>query len=142
MTPARVIVRRAPERSGMPYTTELMSFAVKPGKEARAEEWMKLLIERQAECNQTLDREAMHFETIFKCQMGERMVLSWFSVQGDKGAHVSSSPFPIDQLHMQFWQECIDPNVPPLKFEHVVNFLPPAVQAAIDVRDAALSSKG
>lgn len=122
----------------MTITTELMSFAVKPGKEARAEEWMKLLIARQAECVLTLDREAMHYETIFKCQMGERMVLSWFSVQGDKGAHVRSSPFEIDQLHLQFWEECIDRSVPPLKFEHVVSFVPPAVQATIEQRHTAL----
>jgi Family of unknown function (DUF6176) len=119
-------------------TTELMSFAVKPGKEARAEEWMKLLVERQAECVQTLDREAMHYETIFKCRMGDRLVLSWFSVQGRKGAHVRSSPFEVDQLHMQFWDECIDRSVPPLTFEPVVSFVPPAVQAAIEHRDRSL----
>lgn len=130
--------RNCVERTQMPYTTELMSFAVKPGKEARAEQWMQLLVERQAECVQTLDREAMHFESIFKCQMGERMVLSWLSVQGDKGAHVRSSPFAIDQLHMQFWEECIDRSVPPLKFEHVVSFLPTSIQAAIDQRTALL----
>lgn len=123
----------------MPCITELMSFPVKLGKEDRAAQWLQLLVERQAECVETLDREAMHFESIFRIELQGRLYLSWYCHQGSAGAHVRSSPFPIDQLHMQFWAECIDASIPPLRHQHVVNFIPSAVAHAIAEREHALA---
>jgi len=120
--------------------TEFMAFPVRPGKEQRAELWLQTLVQRQAECIATLDREAMHFESIFRAEINGRLYLSWFSVQGTTGAHVKSSPFPIDKLHMEFWAECIDTSVPPTTHEHVVNFVPPSIVAAIHVRERALAN--
>jgi hypothetical protein len=82
------------------YQTELMSFPIKPGKESRAREWMDTLRVHHAECVATLDREAMHFESLFRSVADGVTHLSWFSVQGTAGAHVESSPFAIDLLHM------------------------------------------
>lgn len=124
----------------MPYTTELMTFAVKPGKEARADEWMCTLVQRRAECVDSLDREAMHFESIFKSERDGRMYLSWLSVQGAGGAHVKTSPLDIDAVHMAFWHECIDRDIAPQTFEHVVDFVPPSVEAAIVEREATLAA--
>ena len=123
----------------MAYTTELMSFAVKVGKEERANEWMRILVQRQAECVATLDRELMHFESIFRSEIGERIYLSWYSVQGKTGEQVKSSPFPIDKVHMAFWQECIDPSIPPIQYQHIVNFLPLSVAETIGARDIQLT---
>ena len=122
----------------MPYTTEFMTFAVKQGAEKRAAEWMALLVQRQVDCVATLDREHMHFESIFKSERDSRTYLSWYSVQGEAGAHVKSSPLEIDRLHMEFWRECIDPDVPPEKFVHLVNFLPAVVQEALEAREVSL----
>jgi hypothetical protein len=124
----------------MPYATELMSFPVKAGMELRAQQWMQTLVERQAECVATLDREAMHFESIFRVEVDGRLYLSWFSVQGTTGAHVNSSPFPIDKLHMEFWAECIDSSAPPLKHLHIVNFVPADIACAIQDRERTLAS--
>ena len=123
----------------MSYTTELVSFAVRCGAEARAEEWMNLLVQRNDECVATMDREHMHFESIFKFERAGRTYLSWYSVQGSAGAHVSSSPLEIDRIHTEFWRECIDPDVPPERFVHVVNFLPVEVLRVVDERQARLS---
>ena len=123
----------------MPYTTEFMSFPVKVGKELRAEQWVQTLVERQAECVATLDREVMHFESIFRVQINGRMYLSWFSVQGTTGEHVQSSPFPIDKLHMEFWDECIDSSEPPVNHVHVVNFVPASIDLAIQDRERHLA---
>jgi hypothetical protein len=120
----------------MPHVTEFMTFAVVPGKEARAQEWLQMLQARQSECVATLDREHMHFESIFRHEANGRLYLSWFSVQGPAGAHVASSEFEVDKLHMAFWKECIDASVPPVKHQHVVDFIPPAVAAAISARDS------
>ncbi len=120
----------------MPYVTELMTFAVVPGKEVRAQEWLQMLQARQSECVATLDREHMHFESIFRHEANGRQYLSWFSVQGAAGAHVASSEFEVDRLHMAFWKECIDDSVPPVKHQHVLDFIPPEVAAAISAREA------
>ena len=128
------------ELSLVPYTTEFMMFAVKRGAETRADEWMKVLTQRNAECVTSLDREHMHFESIFKSERADRTYLSWYSVQGESGAHVKNSPLEIDQIHMEFWRECIDPDVPPEKFKHVVNILPAEVAHAIEAREARLGT--
>ena len=125
----------------MPYTTELMTFAVKPGKEERADEWMRTLVQRRAECVASLDREAMHFESIFKSVRNGRMWLSWLSVQGGCGAHVETSVLAVDAVHMDFWRECIDRQVEPQTFEHIVDFVPPSVETAIVDRDATLAAR-
>ena len=119
------------------YVTELMSFAVKVGYEDKADEWMRLLVDRRVECVETLDREKMHYESIFKSVRDGRMYLSWFSVQGSTGEHVRGSPHPIDELHTQYWDLCIDRAVLPQKFEHVVSFVPPSVVHAIDEHQSA-----
>ena len=121
----------------MAYRTELTAFAVRQGKEARAEEWMNTLVARQGECVQTLDREGMHFEAIFRSTHDGRMYLSWLSVQSEGAPHVSTSTLPIDVLHMEFWRECIDRDVPPIDFAHVVSFVPATVAEAIGARDTA-----
>jgi hypothetical protein len=120
----------------MAYETELMTFAVKVGMEAKADEWMRVLVERKAECIATLDREKMHYECIFKSIRNGRLYLSWFSVQGTAGEHVRSSMNPIDKVHMDYWNECIDREVPPEKPVHVVSFVPASVEQAVNARDA------
>lgn len=121
----------------MTLKTELMTFAIKPGKEARADAWMQMLIDRRAECIATLDREKMHHECIFRSVRNGRVFLSWLSVQSEQAPHVRGSPHAIDQAHLAFWDECIDRDVPPEMFEHVVSFVPPEVERVILQRDAA-----
>ena len=100
---------------------------------------LQTLVSRQAECVATLDREAMLFESIFKVELAGRLHLALLSVQGDAGAHVKTSPFEIDQLHMAFWAECIDDAMPPVVFTHVVDFVPAAVADAMADRLLKLS---
>jgi hypothetical protein len=120
----------------MSYITEFTTYAVKLGKEARAEEWMQVLHQRQAECVDTLEREKMHFESIFKSFRNGRMYLSWFSVQSEDGAMLDGSPHDIDQLHKDYWKECIDDQIPAEDLEHVVSFVPASIQTIIDARDS------
>ena len=113
--------------------TELVSFAIKPGMESEAEVWLGVLQQRRAECVETLDREQMRYECIFKSQLEGRMYLSWFSVQGEAGSTLKGSPFDIDRLHIAYWDRCVDPDVPPIVFEHVVTFAPADVESAVRV---------
>jgi hypothetical protein len=118
----------------MAYKTTLTTFTVKEGMEAKADEWLRVLIERKAECLETLDREKMHFETIFKSVRDGRLRLTWFDVQSPDGAHVGTSMLAIDKIHVDYWQQCIDREIPPEKFEHVVNFVPFELETMINQR--------
>ncbi len=119
----------------MAYRTEFSSFAIRIGKEERAGEWMRILCERQSECVETLEREKMHYECIFKGYRNGRLYLSWFSVQSTHGLPVEDSPHPIDQVHIAYWDECIDDQVAPENLDHVVSFVPRSIEEAVATRD-------
>ena len=87
---------------------ELSRFRVKPGKSARVDEWLAMLNSRMDEVKQTLVREEMKTEVIFREIIGEDEYLYWFSIQGQAGEHVRTSPFEVDRLHIAFHEECID----------------------------------
>jgi hypothetical protein len=87
---------------------ELSRFRVNPGMEKRVDDWLSMLNARMAEAKQTLVREKMKLEVIFRERIGMDEYLTWFSVQDETGAPVTSSPFEIDKEHMRFHDECID----------------------------------
>ena len=60
-------------------------FTVKPGKEARAHEWMRTLNERIEECRATLDHEKMYFEAVFLEERGGQMYLYWIEFKDPGG---------------------------------------------------------
>ena len=99
-----------------------------------------MLLARQAECVATLDREAMHFESIFQVHIAGRLRLCWFDVRGQAGGSVDSSPLEVDKLHVEFWRECVDSSAPLLKFTHVVNFVPSSILDAIRQRERMLAA--
>lgn len=87
---------------------ELSRYRVKQGKSARVDEWLGLLNQRMDEVTEALDREEMKLEVIFREVIGGGDYLYWFSVQGEEGQPVQTSPFDIDRAHIEFWEECID----------------------------------
>ena len=111
--------------------TEFTIFRVKQGKEERAEEWMRTISLRRDECIDTLEREAMYYESVFKSYFENRMFLAWYSVQGDVHDNVNESTHEIDKLHCAFWDECLDLEWQPWDMEHVVSFAPPSIDAEI-----------
>lgn len=92
--------------------TELTRFKVIVGKEDKAREWMNVLNSRLDEAIETLTREEMYVEAIFEDNVNSEMYLTWFTMQGDTGKHVSTSDHEIDKLHVHYWKECIDSSVP------------------------------
>ena len=87
---------------------ELSRFRVKPGKSARVDEWLEMLNDHMGEVVQTLEREEMQLEVIFREIIDGEEYLYWFSVQGEAGEDVKTSPFAVDQAHIAFHEECID----------------------------------
>jgi L-rhamnose mutarotase len=101
---------------------EFTTFRIIDGKEEQAKEWMRVLTARRDECVATLAREKMALESIFMYEKESRLFLSWYSIQGDNPADVESSEHGIDNIHCQFWDECIDTLYKPDDHQHVVSF--------------------
>lgn len=87
---------------------ELTRFRIKAGKSARVDEWLRLLNEHMTDVLVTLEREQMYVEVIFRERIGEEEFLYWFSIQGEEGEELETSPHAIDHLHRAFSDECID----------------------------------
>jgi len=87
---------------------ELSRFQVKQGKSERVDEWLKILNINVDKVLQTLEREQMKLEVIFREIIDDQEYLYWFSVQDDKGENLSTSPFEVDQKHIEFHSECIE----------------------------------
>src|SRR5690242_10102789 len=93
---------------GIAMRVDLSRFRVQQGKSARVDEWLKMLNEKMDQCVQTLEREQMKLEVIFRELIDGEEYLYWFSVQGESGEPLQTSPFEVDRLHREFHEECID----------------------------------
>jgi uncharacterized protein DUF6176 len=111
---------------------ELSRFRVKAGKSARADEWLKLLNDRVDECVQTLEREEMKLEIIFREMIEGSDYLYWVSIQGEGGQPVETSPFEIDQKYRAFFEECIDHDYGRRDGQPQVVMVPSAVARAMN----------
>jgi Family of unknown function (DUF6176) len=110
---------------------ELSRFRVKSGKSERVDEWLATLNRHMDEVIQTLDREQMKLEVIFREIIDGTDYLYWFSVQGEQGEPCETSPFSIDATHIQFWIECIDEEYGRHDAQPQVVMLPEAVARAM-----------
>ena len=111
---------------------ELTRVRVKPGKSARVDEWLAMLNARMDEVKETLVREEMKVEVIFREMIDGDEYLYWFSIQGEAGADVNTSPHPLDHDHIAFHEECIDHNYGGHDAQPQVVILPDDIAAALD----------
>jgi hypothetical protein len=111
--------------------TELTRFRIKKGMSARVDEWHATLNARKAECIETLEREKMYVEAIFREKIGDEEFIYWLSVQGEGAESIETSPFPIDAVHRAFGDECIDRTYPRVDLDARVMFLLPQIAMAI-----------
>jgi len=114
---------------------ELSRFKVKPGKSARVDEWLHMINERMDEAVATLDREEMKLEVIFRELIGGNEYLYWFTVQGESGAPVQTSPHDVDRAHIAFHEECIDHDYGMRDAQPQAIIVPSAVAKAMDWND-------
>ena len=91
---------------------ELSRFKIKKGKEAAADEWMKLLNDRIAEAVETMGREKMYVEAVFEESINGEKYLTWFSIQDESGKMCATSEYELDKIHLKYWKECIDEGIP------------------------------
>ncbi|MFI5200852.1 MAG: DUF6176 family protein [Candidatus Kapaibacterium sp.] len=106
---------------------ELSRIRIKDGKSARVDEWLATLNARKAECIETLEREKVFVESIFRHKDGEEEFIYWFIVQGDDAPTLESSPFPIDAIHWAFAEECLDRSYPRFDIDAEVALFAPQI---------------
>ncbi len=112
--------------------TELTRLRIKPGMSARVDEWHATLNARKAECIETLERERMYVEAIFREKIGDEEYIYWLSVQGEGAESIETSPFPIDAIHRAFGDECIDRTYARVDLDASVMFLAPQISDVIN----------
>lgn len=110
---------------------ETTRFKIKKGKAHRIDEWMEILNKRKDECIQTLHREKMFVEAIFRESINGEDFLTWFSIQGKNGSDVKTSEHEIDKIHLEFWNECIDSNYRPFEKKPEAIFIHPEIYEKI-----------
>ncbi len=111
---------------------EFTRFRVLPGKEERAREWMAFLRANPEAFRETLEPERMYVETIFSEVVDGVMYLSWYSVQGEgEAADVRESAHWLDERHVAFGRECIDPDFAGQDVTPEVHVTPARVEASM-----------
>ena len=110
---------------------ELTRVRVKEGKSAHVDDWLKMLNDNMSEVIQTLDREQMTVEVIFREMIDGEEYLYWFSIQGEAGEEVNTSPFEVDRKHIAFHQECIDHQYGAHDAQPQVVMVPPNIAQAL-----------
>jgi hypothetical protein len=116
---------------------ELTRFRVKSGKSARVDEWLAMLNSRMDEVKETLVREEMTIEVIFREMIDDEEYLYWFTVQGEAGEEVNTSPHPLDHDHIAFHKECIDQSYGARDAQPQVIIIPDEIAAKLGWLDPA-----
>ena len=80
---------------------------------------------------ETLGSEKMYVETIFHEARNGSEFLYWHSVQGSDGIDVSRSEHEIDKRHIEYWNECIDPEFEPEDLTAEVVMIPEKIRRAM-----------
>lgn len=92
---------------------------------------MAMLREGHAECVASLERERMAVEVVFRTREPDGTdYVWWFSLRGDGGAGLESSPLPIDADHLAQAPRTKEPDW--VEAESQVVFLPESVQRVIE----------
>ena len=134
------VVRSDTKQGRYGLRVELSRFRVKPDKSGRVDEWLAMLNGQMKEVLQTLDREQMKLEIIFREVIDGDEYLYWFSVQGEQGEHISTSPFEVDARHIQFHEECIGHDYGCRVAQPQVVMVPKVVAEAMDWMDPIRSA--
>ncbi len=80
--------------------------------EEEADRWMQMLNDRVAEAVETLKRERVAIEMIFRERDEQGEWLVWVLVHGEGGEAIDDSPFEIDRDHLAFAERVKLPNAP------------------------------
>jgi hypothetical protein len=97
--------------------------------EDEAQRWMQMLNDREQEAVETLERERVALEVVFRERDDDGDWLVWVMVQGAAGESTDDSPFEIDRDHLAFAERVKMPNRP--EAEPQVLLMPAPIRDAV-----------
>ena len=115
-------------------TVALHRARIRPGMEQTATEWMQMLNDRLDEAVDTLGRERMAIEIVFRSKEQDGDYLTWVTVQG-QGESVDTSTHPLDIDHLSYDKRVREPGW--TRGEPQLLLLPDPVRAAVESVSAA-----
>jgi Family of unknown function (DUF6176) len=119
-----------------PLKVALYRYELKPDKLDRFDDWIQFEHTHHAETVETLEREKMYFEAIFRDRENQKDVIYWLAINGEGGSSVDSSPLEIDKQYEAFMHETLKKNSSrALSTEYFL--IPEFVMRAIDQHQAA-----
>jgi Family of unknown function (DUF6176) len=105
--PAGAVSAKADDKLRYPLRMQLYRYELNPGKADRFDEWMRFLESQNPAVLQSLERERMYVEGIFRDRERDKEVVYWLTVAAEGGGTSSDSPLEIDKAHMAFLREVI-----------------------------------
>lgn len=90
-----------------PLRVKLYRFELNKDSLAIFNEWMKWHEKEHTAIIETLEREKMYFESIFRDTVRQKDVIYWLAIDGEGGAPVSNSPLKIDSVHNAYAKSCL-----------------------------------
>jgi Family of unknown function (DUF6176) len=105
--PAVAVSTEADDKPRYPLRMRLYRYEMNPGKADRFDEWMRFLESQNPAVLQSLERERMYVEGIFRDRERDKEVVYWLTVAAEGGGTSSDSPLEIDKAHMAFLREVI-----------------------------------
>jgi Family of unknown function (DUF6176) len=78
---------------------------IRVGKAGRVGDWMRFLEAHEREAVESLEREHMYVEGIFRDRVNGTEVVYWLPVPGAGGKSDFDSPMAIDKEHLKFLRE-------------------------------------
>jgi hypothetical protein len=102
---------------------------IRPGREDEATEWMQMLNDRHAEAVQTLERERMAMEVVFRSSEADGDYLTWVTLHGP-GEAVDTSTHPLDADHLAYDRRVRQPEW--MTAEPQLLLLPGPVRTAVE----------
>lgn len=111
---------------------ELSRFRVRKGMSEKVDEWLDFLNRHMEDTLLTLENEKMYVESIHREVINGEEFLYWYSVQGDGGIDVTQSESEIDRIHLQYWDQCIDPAFRNCDIPAKVVMIPHHIRAAME----------
>ena len=91
-------------------TVRLHRFRLQADKLTEFDRWIRFEHEHHEETLETLEREKMYAEAIFRDPFADPATIYWLEIRGPKGESVSTSPLPIDREYELFMSDTLVPH--------------------------------
>ena len=102
---AGAVSAKADDKLRYPLRMRLYRYELNPGKADRFDDWMRFLESQRPAVLESLERERMYVEGIFRDRERDKEVVYWLAVAAEGGGTSNDSPLEIDKAHMAFLRE-------------------------------------